>query len=244
MNKDKTSIDKLRDDNHYYGRFGSHYLSNSKVGVLLSNPSEFLNSKNEQTLPMLHGRYLHTAILEPHKLDTFKFVDASTRNTNIYKNESNGELLMLLKEKDELDLAIDAVRSNKRFYEAIYASGNIYEEPGIGEIFGLMWKGKADIIASDRIIDIKTTSDISKFKYSAKAYNYDSQAYIYGEIFGLPMEFYVVDKSTKQLGIFTCSEDFYESGRAKVAKACEVYNRFFAEGSTDDVTQYYIDGVL
>ena len=31
-------IDKLRDDDHYYGDFGKQYLSNSNIKTLLSNP--------------------------------------------------------------------------------------------------------------------------------------------------------------------------------------------------------------
>ena len=31
-------IDKLRDDNHYYGDFGKQYLSNSNIKTLLKNP--------------------------------------------------------------------------------------------------------------------------------------------------------------------------------------------------------------
>ena len=56
-----------------------------------------------------------------------------------------------------------------------------YEQPGIIELEGQMWKGKADIVNHDEklIIDLKTTADLQKFRYSASKYNYDSQAYIY-----------------------------------------------------------------
>ena len=55
------------------------------------------------------------------------------------------------------------------------------KQPEITELEGQMWKGKADIVNHDEklIIDLKTTADITKFKYSASKYNYDSQAYIY-----------------------------------------------------------------
>lgn len=237
-----TSLEKLKEDKYYYGRFGKQFLSNSNIYVLLNNPKAFLDNSSEQTLPMLHGRYLHTAILEEDKLDQFTFVDASTRNTNIYKNASNGELLMLLKEKETLDLSINAIRSNKRFYEDIYADGNIYEEPGISMILGNEWKGKADIITKDKIIDIKTTNDINSFARSAYSYNYDSQAFIYQTLFGKPLEFYVVDKNTQQLGIFTCSDEFLERGYDKVVKATAVYNKFFK--GDEDIEQYYIEGHL
>jgi hypothetical protein len=37
MNKEK-AIEKLRDDEHYYGPFGKKYLSNSDISTLLTNP--------------------------------------------------------------------------------------------------------------------------------------------------------------------------------------------------------------
>ena len=45
-----------------------------------------------------------------------------------------------------------------------------------------MWKGKADIIGKDHILDLKTTSSLKDFNYKARVYNYDSQAYIYKDI--------------------------------------------------------------
>ena len=77
-------IEKLRNDSDYYGTYGSKYLSNSTIGVLLSNPKLF-GVKQPTTVPMLRGSYFHTAVLEPHKLVDFEVVEASTRNTNIYK---------------------------------------------------------------------------------------------------------------------------------------------------------------
>ena len=37
MNKENV-IEKLRDDEHYYGDFGKKYLSNSDIKALLTNP--------------------------------------------------------------------------------------------------------------------------------------------------------------------------------------------------------------
>ena len=91
-------------------------------------------------------------------------------------------------------------------------SGNVeYEKPEITELEGQLWKGKADIVNHDEklIIDLKTTADITKFKYSASKYNYDSQAYIYSKLFGYEMLFIVIDKNTHQIGIFDCSPEFY-----------------------------------
>jgi hypothetical protein len=106
------------------------------------------------------------------------------------------------------------------------------------------WKGKADIITNDYIIDLKTTSDINKFKWSAKAYNYDSQCYIYEQLFGKPLYFYVIDKETAQLGVFRPSEQFVKNGEAKVERAMEVYNKYFGPKATEDIDNHFINETL
>ena len=67
----------LEDDSKYYGEFGQQFISNSDIGKLLKNPTQF-RKPQEMTKPMLEGRYFHTKILEPHKLDEFKIIDASS----------------------------------------------------------------------------------------------------------------------------------------------------------------------
>ena len=236
---DKKAIEELRNDSSYYGDYGSQFLSNSAVGVLLSNPKMF-KVKQEPTVPMLQGSYFHTAILEPEKLANFEIVEASTRNTNIYKDASKGNLLLLRNECDNLDEMVRVIKSNFFFYDNIYRDGNVYEEPAIMELFGHKFKGKADIVTDEIVIDIKTTSKISDFRWSAKKYNYDSQAYLYGEFFGKPLVFYVIDKTTHELGVFHPTEEFILSGRNKVLKAVEIFEKFYAKNKTEDIENYFI----
>ena len=108
-----------------------------------------------------------------------------------------------------------------------------------------LWKGKADIInhTNQLLVDLKTTSNINSFHSSAYKFNYDSQAYIYSKMFGYELVFVVIDKSTHQLGLFDCSEEFLQSGQNKVAKAVQSYNEFFA-GDGMDLSQYYINKTL
>ena len=125
-------------------------------------------------------------------------------------------------------------------------SGNVeYEQPGITELEGHMWKGKADIVNHDEklIIDLKTTADITKFKYSASKYNYDSQAYIYSKLFGYEMLFIAIDKNTHQIGIFDCSPEFYERGQDKVKRAVEAYELFY-KSEDFDPKQYFLTKTL
>lgn len=239
-------VELLRDDKEYYSGIGKQYLSNSDIGTLLNNPQDFGKSR-EDNKAFMDGRYFHQLILEPHKAVGTPFVDVSSRNTKEYKNfceENNLPFCMLKKEMEEIERLVGLMKHNITFFDDIYRDGNEYETPAIGLIQGHLWKGKADILCDDMIIDLKTTGDIHKFKWSAKAYNYDSQCYIYQELFGRPLVFFVVDKGTGQLGIFRPTENFVKSGELKVARALEVFNRYFGANPTDDIINYYIEETL
>tara|TARA_R110000751_G_scaffold113296_1_gene212426 strand:- start:513 stop:1064 length:552 start_codon:yes stop_codon:yes gene_type:complete len=183
-------------------------------------------------------------MLEAHKLGEFEIIDASTRNTKAYKEQSNGKLLLLTKEQADLDRAISEMKSNIEMSSEIYSLGTQYEVPIVGKFHDVDFKGKADIITADKIIDIKTSSNIDSFRKSAYMYNYDSQAFIYSSMFGLPFEFFVIDKKTLQMKRFTCSDDFLEGGMRKVERAVNVWKRFFGPDATDDVKQYVSNEVL
>ena len=238
-------VNELKDDAKYYGEFGRKYLSNSDISALLNNPLDFKKS-SKQIPAFLVGGYFHTAILEPDKLKKYKVIEATTRNTKKYKEISEGELCLLQHEVDQIELMRDKMMTNDIVRDFIEGPGKIeYEVPGIEEIEGNFWKGKADIVNENErlVIDLKTTGDINKFKSSAYRYNYDSQAYIYRKIFGYDMLFIAIDKTTHQIGVFDCSDRFYESGLNKVKKATEAYELFFkTEGF--DPSQYFFNQTL
>lgn len=240
------SIERLKNDADYYGSFGRSFLSNSDIGILLTNPKRF-GVPNEKTLAMLQGSYFHTACLEPHKLKDFPLVDASTRTTNIYKDacKDRGQDFMLLsKEADEVESMVKSLRENKALSKLVWDNGCRYEVPMIGSINGLSWKGKADIINGDMIYDLKTSGSIEDFKYSAKKYNYDSQVAIYEHLTGKKMAFIVIEKGTGRLALFNVSDEFRESGWIKVHKAIEVYEKFYGINSFEDVNQYFLNAHL
>ena len=237
-------IEKLKDDNNYYGDFGKQYLSNSDISALLHNPLA-LGKESETRPAFLVGGYFHTAILEPDKLKNFKVINSTTRNTKAYKEMSGGELCLLQHEVDKIELMTEKVMSNN-ICKSLIRVGNIeYEQPNIIELEGQMWKGKADIVNHDEklIIDLKTTADLSKFKSSAYRYNYDSQAYIYSKLFGYEFLFIAIDKTSHQIGLFDCSAEFYESGQDKVKRAAEAYDLFYKTESFDP-KQYFINKTL
>ena len=250
MNKEKI-LQKLKNDEDYYGEFGNQFLSNSHVGRLLKDPlNVFKQSKPSPAF--LVGGYFHTCILEPDKLEKFKVVKSTTRNTKAYKDVAGGELCLLQHEVDTIELMREKVMNNDICRDLIKGSPYeigcspcAYEVPMVTELFGNKWKGKADIVNHEEklIIDLKTTADIEKFQWSASKFNYDSQAYIYSKLFGYEFLFIVIDKNTHQIGVFDCSPQFYERGEDKVRKASEAYDLFYKTKDFDP-KQYFISKTL
>ena len=247
MNK-KQILKKLKNDEDYYGDFGNQFLSNSHVGKLLKDPLKAFEP-SKPSPAFLVGGYFHTCILEPDKLEKFKIVKSTTRNTKQYKDVAGGELCLLQHEVDTIELMRDKVMANDICKDLIIGSSldevTEYEVPMVTELFGNKWKGKADIINhyEKLVIDLKTTADIDKFQWSASKFNYDSQAYIYSKLFGYEFLFIVIDKNTHQIGMFDCSPQFYERGEEKVRKASEAYDLFYKTEDFDP-KQYFISKTL
>ena len=243
MNK-KQILQKLCNDEEYYGEFGNQFLSNSHIGKLLKDPLRAFEP-SKPSPAFLVGGYFHTCILEPDKLDKYKVVKSTTRNTKAYKDVAGGELCLLQHEVDTIELMREKVMNNDICKDLIQSSQAEYEQPGITELFGNKWKGKADIVNHNEnlVIDLKTTADIDKFHWSATKYNYDSQAYIYSKLFGYEMLFIVIDKATHKIGMFDCSPEFYKRGEEKVRKASEAYDLFYKTMDFDP-KQYFISKTL
>jgi len=242
---DKTKVlEKLKSDENYYGDFGKQFLSNSDIRTLLTNPLA-LGVQSKPSPAFLVGGYFHTAILEPDKLKKYKVIESSTRNTKAYKEMSGGELCLLQKEVDQIELMTQKILENDVCRGLIRGIDVEYEKPGLAELEGALWKGKADIVNHDEklIIDLKTTKDINAFKWSANRFNYDSQAYIYSKLFGYEFVFIVIDKETHQIAVMDCSPDFYSSGADKVKRAVEAYDLFYkTEGF--EPSQFFINLTL
>jgi len=237
-------IEKLRDDEHYYGEFGKQFLSNSDIKALIDNPLNF-KKPSPPNPAFVVGSYFHTCILEPDKLEKFKIVKSKTRNTKEYKEIAGEDICLLQHEVDQIELMREKVLEIDLFKDLILDGAVEYEQPGLVELEGMQWKGKADILnhSSQLIIDLKTTNNINTFASSAHKFNYDSQAYIYSKMFNMDLIFIVVDKKTHQLGLFDCSDKFLQSGQNKVALAVQAYNDFFVNGD-GDFSQYYISKTL
>lgn len=90
--------------------------------------------------------------------------------------------------------------------------------------------------------DLKSTSSLKGWQYSADKYGYDVQAFIYSQLFDiLPnrMGFIVIEKGSLDIGYAQVTEEFYLRGQAKVKRALEIYEEWFMQEA--DLDQYYIN---
>lgn len=249
---EKEILKRLRNDEDYYGDFGKQYLSNSDIEALTTEPRQFQAPK-EDGEAFVRGRYFHQLILEPEKAKDFPIIDASSRNTKLYKEyieERKLKWALLTKDAQEIQDMVGFCLSQYNFFELINDPTAKYEVPAVGEIMGCMWKGKADIITDNYVIDLKTSSDVFKFKRNAPFYNYHTQAYIYQKLFDRPVVFLVIGKKKKidrnnkeyfDLGIFPMGGQSMTDAEMKVGQAVASYEKWFAPDSQDSIDNYIIN---
>lgn len=239
-------LNKMEDDEFYYGHMGKVALSSSSLKTLLKSPKTYLLSLTEElkeSQALRDGKLFHWAILEPEIFDNVHIVDVGSRNTKMYQAAlaEHGEAYTT-KEKVKAEILREIITKNKQVSE--YLSDAQYEVPSVKMIEGLAFRGKADILKDDCIIDLKTTADISKFRSSAYKFSYDMQAYLYLQMFphAKTFKFIVIDKNTMDIGIYECSEEFLEYGKEKFERAIEIYNHFFIEENS--LEQHCIKEIL
>jgi len=238
---------QMYDDEFYYGHLGKHALSSSSLKMILKSPKTYRNvtkygDPNGDSPALSAGKLAHWMVLEPHKIDQLHFVDASTKNTKIYKEakEEHGEVF-LTKERSAAERLTDAIFRNEAALQLLTDSE--FEVPEIAMLSGLPFRGKADIIQGDTIIDYKTSADLSSFRYSCDKYGYDLQAYMYLRLFNKKkFTFLVIDKGSTDIGIFETTDEFISRGEHKFIQAVSDYKYFFQDGN--DLDQYVMRGIL
>ena len=240
-------LTQMYDDDFYYGHLGKNALSSSSLKTLLKSPKTYRNilnygDPNSDSPALAAGKLVHWMILESHKIDKLHFVDATTKNTKVYKEAKAkyGEVF-LTKERSAAERLTDAVLRNEAAIKLL--NNSEFEVPEIQMIDGLAFRGKADIIQGDTIIDLKTTQDLNSFKYSCDKYSYELQAWLYLKLFDKKkFTFLVIDKASTDIGIFETTEEFLARGENKFKQAVDNYKYFFEQDN--DLDQYVMRGIL
>lgn len=242
----KAIIEKMYDDSFYYGYLGQNALSSSTIKTLLSSPKTYYFTTkygSGETQALRDGKLFHTMILEPEKLNDIIFVDAATKASKEYKlAKETGKEVYTKSEKKAAERLCDALLRNEAVKE--YLTKAEYEVPQIAMIDGIPVRAKADILKGNTIIDLKTTTGIKDFRYSADKYSYDLQAWLYREMFGVDnFVFVVIDKGSLDIAIFECSDEFYAKGKEKFEQGISNFKYFFQTEGVD-LDQYVLRGVL
>jgi hypothetical protein len=235
------------DDDFYYGYLGKAALSSSSLKQLLQSPKtyHYLQKYAQQdTKSLLIGKLFHWAILEPHKMDEVHVVDVQSRNAKAFKEaKEEHSMVITKKEEEEIRRLQDAMLRNEKVLS--YLKGAQFEVPCVDMLGGYAFRAKADIIQDGHIIDLKSTTDLNAFRYSARKYGYDVQCYLYCNLFDIPYQnfhFAAIDKGSLDIGVYHVSEEFYLAGREKVQQALERYKTFFVD--KNDIDSYYIEDTL
>lgn len=243
-------IDKARGDEFYYGVLNKLALSSSSLKMILDSPKTFNNVMKygsvESSPALLQGRIIHTMILEPERFDDiFQVVDVASKNTKAFKEAQidNPKTCITRKDLEQGERVTDAFNRNEHALE--FLRGSEPEKPMVDILGGFPFRGKADIWNEDFIADVKTTTDLKAFRYSADKYGYDLQCYIYCNLFQKNYQdfyFIALDKASCDIGIYDVSEEFYKRGEAKFQRAISTYRDFFVKGQ--DLDSYIIRDTL
>ena len=234
----------MQDDSYYYGHLGKHALSSSSLKKLIQSPKAYKASlvQSDNTQALRDGRLVHLCVLEPHKVKDLTILEG-TKARKEFKEmsaELGSEMVYTQSEMESAFWIAEAVKTNN---EASFLLENCkYEVAGADMIDGLPFRAKADALSNDgtTIIDLKTTSSIGTdgedFYWSAKKFMYALQAALYMHIFGATeFIFLVIDKNTKDIGIFDCSSEFLELGQNQVAQGIEVYKEYFTTPDSNNL---------
>jgi hypothetical protein len=194
-------LELMLDDKFYYDYLGKAALSSSSIKLLLDSPKKYkyvMQYGSPSTQGLRDGWLFHTCILEPEVFEKQIFVNVQSKNTKAYKlaKEEHGKVFTM-KEKNDAERLADAFLRNEHALQLI--TNCEFEVPAIGMVQGYPFRGKADVLDSYRVVDLKTTADLKAFPYAARKYGYDVQVYIYSELFNKPYEefkFIAIDKGT------------------------------------------------
>lgn len=244
-------LSKMYDDSFYYGELGKYALSSSSIKNLIDSPKSYARSLNykSDSPAFKTGRLIHLAALEPNKLDSLcHIVEVQSAVTKKFKDKvkeiGSGDFVFTRKEYDKAMYVVDSLKQNDLWQDLTRKSE--FEKPAFDILHGYPFRAKADILGEDFVADLKTTSDLKAFKYSAKKYSYDVQLYIYCNLFKVDYKnfyFFVIDKGSGDLGIYDCEESFYESGKNKLEYGIRIFEKYFIN-KEEQLNEYVIRDTL
>lgn len=191
------------------------------------------------------GDAMHAICLEPERLESdFAVMPPFNLRTNVGKAE---KVEWLLENEGSKILTFDEDKKLRLMFESVMAhpqARKLIEAEGIAESSwfwtdgdtGVKCRCRPDKLIGSLLVDVKTTPELIKFKYSVDDYRYHVQNPFYCDglaangIDAPEMEFLVIQKtiSCGRYPVMVCSleDDVVEYGRAMYKQDLEAYARY------------------
>ena len=229
--KEAELLSKMNDDSFYYGYLGKNALSSSSLKTILKGWDFYLDelrglSPEIPAQALRDGRLIHLMILEPHRIKDLTIVD-STKGSKLFKDAvielNEAEVYTSRELKKCQEIASNVLTDFDSF---LLLDDCEKEVSGIMNYRGLAMRGKADALdkANRHVVDVKTTSDASRFEEAINHWSYDMQGAIYLNMFDCDrFTFVVVDKRTGEVLLRELSEKELKRGQNKLDKAVDIY---------------------
>jgi len=246
----------INSTNTEYHASRSH-LSSSMLKLILQSPEAFYEKWFGPTAPeetkdvFSEGSFVHTLLLEPHKVLTDYAVFTGLRKQGKaweeFRAANPGKTLLSAPQVARCEELAKAATASTAAMELL--SGGFAEHTMVGELLGVPVKARADYINIDKgyIVDVKTTSmpsDKEFFSVTVRDYGYQLSASLYCQIaeatYGKPFGFYwaTVSKADKGCRVYKMSLSTAQEGAIMVSAALAQYKRRMVSGDwRDDAAQ-------
>ncbi len=153
-----------------------------------------------------------------------------------FLEDAQGKELVKMETYREAKSIADAVIHHREAMELLQGQKQVELN---GEIHGIEFRGFADAVNSNSVIDLKTTQDASPSAFQKQAYNlmYHLQCAIYLELSGAENFFWlaVENKAPHNVAIYAPDQDFKDIGQELLYDLCQRFKAW--DGTPESYSQ-------
>lgn len=206
----------------------------STLSAMRESPARYhyrIHNEAEPTQAMLLGRLIHTAVLEPQRLEVeYAVWDGGRRNTNDYKDwlDEIGDAEPTTRADMEKALAISAAVHSHRVAQRLLRAGMVERTlTWIDPVTRIRCKGRPDHMHRGALTDLKSTRDIDAraFGNSCHKFGYHAQMAFYrrgmdakGMDYGPTRLIAVEAEPPHEIAVYVLGEDVLAAGDALVSR--------------------------
>ena len=222
-------------------------LSYSSLKAFAKSPNHYLLYKQRKMKPtpaMQLGSIADCLVLTPERFEreysVLPEIDRRTKTGkaiyDTFLEDAQGKELVKMETYREAKSIADAVIHHREAIELLQGQKQVELS---GEIHGIEFRGFADAVNSNSVIDLKTTQDASPSAFQKQAYNlmYHLQCAIYLELSGAKNFFWVAveNKAPHNVAIYAPDQDFKDRGKELLYDLCERFKAW--DGTHESYSQ-------